>query len=154
MPRTCPDGQRQGVAVNIGLLNRRANTHKWIISLLLPHRCRGAMSRKQPRIIRQSKYLCLYTFLQLFPISARQVCAADRTGKDQVSAEADVFKRNIKNAMPRRMSGREAHFKLHTPQSQYLSLIKIDRGFRAGINIEAEDRATASGTPQDMIVWM
>ena len=56
--------------------------------------------------------------------------------------------------MTRRMSGREADFEFHAAQSQNLSLIKINRRFGTGVDVEAEERAAAACPPQDMIVRM
>src|SRR5512134_722188 len=50
------------------------------------------------------------------------------------------------------MSRREAHLEFHTSQTQNLSLIKIDRRFGTGIDVEAEDCASTSGPPQHVIV--
>src|SRR5215213_1757026 len=56
--------------------------------------------------------------------------------------------------MSRRMPRRETNFEFHAAQSQNLPLIEIDRGFGAGVDVKAEESATAPGTPQHMIVRM
>ena len=56
--------------------------------------------------------------------------------------------------MTGRMPGRETDFKFHTAESQYLSVSKIDRWFRTGVDIKPKKRAAPTSPPQDVIVRM
>ena len=54
--------------------------------------------------------------------------------------------------MPRGVTGREAHFELHVPKPQELTVRKIDRRFGAGIDLETEQRAASARAPEHVVV--
>src|SRR6185503_18140444 len=56
--------------------------------------------------------------------------------------------------MTQRMSRSEADFKFHISKSQDLPMLKVNSRFGAGINVEAEDRASTTCAPQHMVVRM
>ena len=129
--------------------------YKRIAHLLLPHSAFRSMTGKQTRLVGQGKYLRPDAVLQLLPARAGQVGATNGARKDDVTAETDTCAStalsaeilDIQNAVSWRVPGCEADFEFHASQPQYLSLVKIDRGLGARVDIKAEECPATSCPP-------
>jgi len=105
------------------------------------------MTRKQTRLVGHNEHLFPDAFYQLIPIPTGEICAPDRAREDKIAAETNIRCRNIKNAVPKRMSRREADFKLHAAEAQDLPLVEINRRFGSGVNIKSKHPAASTGPP-------
>src|SRR5512138_1270992 len=93
-------------------------SYKGIAYPLLPHRRLGSVPAEQTSLIGQGEHLRPDALDQLVPVAAGQIRTPNRTGKDQVTAEADVRGSNIEYTVTRRMPGRETDFELHAAKPQ------------------------------------